>query len=172
MLTRVAVAITVFCLALPATTFAQGFAQGDKEIQLNAAGVSDRDFDNTIFSLQGSFGYFFTRNIEGTLRQSLAVTSIENGGSSWNGTTRVAADYHFDLGRFWPFAGGSIGYTYGHNVSDSWVAGLEGGVKFFVNNTTFLVGMLEYEWFLNNSGGNNGFNDGEFVYVIGIGFKW
>ena len=64
MLTRIAVAISVLCLILPATTFAQGFSQGDKELLLNGAGVSDKDFDSTVFSVEGSFGYFFTKNIE------------------------------------------------------------------------------------------------------------
>jgi hypothetical protein len=171
MLTRVAVAISVFCLILPASTFAEGFAQGDKEIQLNGSGVSSHNFDSTIFSLQGSIGYFLTPNIEGSFRQSLGVSSIENGTSSWNGVSRVAGDYHLDLGRFWPFAGANFGYAYGHHVADGWEAGIEGGLKFFVNNTTFFIGMIEYDWFLTGNG-NNGFDNGQFVYVLGIGFKF
>lgn len=171
MLTRVAVAISVLCLILPATTFAQGFSKGNWEVLLNGAGVSDKDFDSTVFSVQGSLGYFLTGNIEGSVRQSVSFTNVENGGSAWTGATRGAADYHFDLGRFWPFVGGNVGYIYGHNVSDTWEAGIEGGLKFFVNNTTFLLGMLEYEWFLNH-GGEDAFNDGQWVYIVGIGFKW
>ncbi len=171
MLTRITVALTILCLALPATTFAQGFMQGDKEILLNGAGVSDKDFDSTVFSIEGSFGYFFTKNIEVALRQAVAATHVENEGSSWNAATRGALDYHFDLGRWWPFVGANIGYIYGEDVTDTWEAGLEGGLKFFVNNTTFVLGMLEYEWFLNNDD-SDGFNNGQWVYVIGLGFKW
>lgn len=171
MLMRVAVAISVLCLVLPAAGLAQGFSQGDKEVLLSGSGVSSRSFDSTTLSAQGSIGYFFTRNIEGTFRQSLSFTEIENGGSAWNGNSRVAADYHFDMGRFWPFAGANLGYIYGHNVSDSWGAGLEGGLKFFVNNTTFLLGMVEYQWLFSGSG-DNSFDDGQWVYVLGVGFKF
>jgi hypothetical protein len=64
MLTRITVAVTVLCLVLPTTSLAQGFVQGDKEILLNGTGVSDKDFDSTVFSVQGSLGYFLTKNIE------------------------------------------------------------------------------------------------------------
>jgi hypothetical protein len=172
MLTKVAVAISVCCLVLPATTFAQGFAQGDKEFLLNGSGTSDKDFDTSTISAQGSFGYFFTRSIEGSIRQSVGFTNIEDGGSAWNASTRGALDYHFDLGRFWPFVGGNFGYVYGDAVKDSWEVGVEGGLKFFVNSTTFLLGQVEYQWLLNNNDSDNEISDGQFVYVIGIGFKW
>jgi len=168
---RVAVAISVLCLILPAPIFAQGFSQGNWEVMLNGAGVSDKDLDSTIFSLEGSLGYFFTSHIEGSVRQALSLSTIEHAGSSWSATTRGALDYNFDLGRFWPFVGGNIGYIYGDDVSDTWEAGIEGGLKFFVNNTTFILGMVEYEWFLNNND-DDSFNDGQFVYILGIGFKW
>jgi hypothetical protein len=172
MLTRVAVAISVLCLVLPAAAFAQGFTQGDKVLQLNAAGVSENDFDSTIFSIAGDLGYFFTPNVEGSLRQGFSFSDIQGQGSSWNASTRGAADYYFDMGRYWPFVGANIGYIYGHNVSDSWEAGLEGGLKYFVNNTTFIAGMIEYQWFLSGSDNTIGFSDGQWVYTIGIGFKW
>jgi hypothetical protein len=172
MLTKIAVAISVLCLVLPSAGFAQGFVQGDKELLLNGAGTSDRDFDSTMFSVQGSFGYFFTSHIEGSIRQSLGFSKVEHEGSSWDATTRGAVDYNFDLGRFWPFVGGSIGYVYGDRITDTWEAGLEGGLKFFVNNTTFLIGMLEYQWFLHSGDTGSESDTGQFVYVVGIGFKW
>ena len=171
MFTRVAVAISIFCLVFPAAAPAQRFAQGDKEVLLNGAGVSDSDFDSTIFSIQGSLGYFFTDRFEAAVRQGVAFTSIEDGGSSWNATTAGAVDYHFDLGRFWPFVGGTIGLTYGDDVSDTWIAGIEGGVKFFVSDTAFLLGMIQWQWFLDDNN-NEGFEDGQWVYTVGVGFRW
>jgi hypothetical protein len=172
MLTKAAVAIGVICLVLPATMFAQGFVQGDKELLLNGSGTSDKDFDTSMFTVQGSFGYFFTNRIEGAIRQSVGFSNIEHGGSSWAAATRGAVDYNFDLGRFWPFVGGNLGYVYGDGVKDTWEAGIEGGLKFFVNSTTFILGQVEYLWFLNNDDTNNEISDGEFVYTVGIGFKW
>ncbi len=171
MLTKTIVALSILGLALPAATFAQGFSQGDKELLLNGTGTSNKDFDSTNFSIQGSIGYFFTKNIEAALRQDFRFVNIEDGGSAWNAITRGALDYHLDLGRFWPFVGGNVGYSYGDNVSDTWEAGIEGGLKFFVNSTTFVLGMLEYEWLLD-SDDDDGFGDGQWVYAVGIGFRW
>ncbi len=171
MFTRVAVAISIFCLVFPAAAPAQRFAQGDKEVLLNGTGVSSKCFDSTIFSIQGSLGYFFTDNIEAAVRQGVAFTSIEDGGSAWNASTTAAADYHWDLGRFWPFAGGNIGFTYGDDVSDTWIVGIEGGVKFFVNDAAFLLGMVQWQWFLDDDD-EQGFEDGQWVYTIGVGFLW
>lgn len=171
MLTRVAVAVGVLCLILPTISFAQGFSPGDKEVLLNGAGTSDKDFDTSVFSVQGSLGYFFTRNIEAAVRQSFSLSDIEASGSSWIGSTRGALDYNLDLGRFWPFVGGSIGFNYGDDAPDTWTAGLEGGLKFFVNTTTFFLGMLEWQWFLDDDD-EDGFSDGQWIYMIGIGFRW
>jgi len=171
MVTRLAVALSVLCLVLPTAGFGQGFAQGDKEVTLLGSGTSDKDFDSTIFSVQGSLGYFFTSRIEGSVRQALSFVNVEGGGSTWSAATRVAADYHFDLGRFWPFVGANVGYVYGHRVADTWEAALEGGLKFFVNNTTFLLGMVEYEWLLNDDD-DSSFSDGQWVYILGVGFKF
>jgi hypothetical protein len=171
MLTRIAVAVSVLCLVLPAATFAQGFTQGDKEVLLNGSGVSAQDFDSTIFAINGSLGYFFTNHIEGAIRQGVAFTSVEDQGSSWNGSTRGAADYHFDFGRLWPFVGGSFGATYGDDVSDTWQIGIEGGAKYFVNSTTFIMGMIGFDWFFEDDE-NDQFDEGQWVYTVGIGFKF
>ena len=170
MFKRVTLAVGVLCLVLPVGAFAQGFTEGDKELLLNASGASDNDFDNTIFSIAGDLGYFFTPNLEAAIRQGLSFTDTEGAGSSLNASTRGAVDYHFDLGRWWPFAGANIGYIYGEDVNETWALGIEGGLKYFVNDTTFILGRVEYQWFLDDD--DNGFDDGQWVYVVGIGFRW
>ncbi len=169
--TRSIVAVSVLCLVLPVGAFAQGFNQGDKELMGALNGVSENDFDSTNLNLEVDFGYFFSRNIEASLRQGVHFVNIEDAGSSVNASTRGALDYHLDMGRLWPFVGASVGYIYGDDVTDSWEAGLEGGLKYFVNNTTFILGRLEYQWLLD-SDDNEGFSDGLWVYTIGIGFRW
>jgi hypothetical protein len=168
---RVTVVVGVLCLVLPVGVLAQGFTQGDWELLLNASGASESDFDNTIFSIAGDLGYFFSPNIEGAIRQGVSFADTEIGGSSLNASTRGALDYHFDLGRWWPFVGANFGYIYGEDVDETWAAGLEGGVKYFVNETTFILGRVEYQWFLDDND-NEGFDNGQWVYVVGIGFRW
>ena len=158
-------------LAVPTATFA-GFQTGDYELTLNGSGAGDNNFDNNFFSLQGSLGYFFSEVMEGLVRQEASFASSEDD-SSWSGSTSFGADLHFDLQTFVPFVGASLGYVYGEGVDDTWFASPEGGVKLFVNATTFIQGLVQYQWFFNSaSQAGNNFDDGRFVYVLGLGFRW
>jgi hypothetical protein len=160
--------VGLLCLILPAATFAQGFTQGDKDLTLNATGTSSDDFDNTTLALSGNLGYFFTPNLEGSVRQSLVFADAP-GGSTWGATTSLAVDYNFDLGRWWPFVGGSVGYIYGDDVADGWAVGPEGGVRYFVNDTTYILGMVQFLWTENEGDFQD---EGAFTYTLGIGFRW
>ena len=44
--------------------------------------------------------------------------------------------------------------------------GPELGLKYFVNNTTYVYGIAQYEWNLNR-----GFNSGGFFYGLGLGVR-
>ncbi len=172
MLTKTITAVSVFCLVFPAAAFAQGFSQGDRDLLLNAFGVSSDDFDTTSLSVAASLGYLFTDNFEGALRQDFSFVNAKTGGSSWAATTRAAGDYHFDMGNVWPFVGFTLGYIYGDNVADSWVFGPEFGAKYFVNDATYIIGVIGIEWFSKNGGGNDVYDDGRWIYAVGIGFRW
>jgi hypothetical protein len=46
-------------------------------------------------------------------------------------------------------------------------------VKFFVNDTTFITAGIEYQvLFEDASDADDNFDDGRFVYLLGIGFKF
>jgi hypothetical protein len=149
---------------LPAIARAQ-FEQGNWEMTLGGSGGNDRDFRTGNFSVNGSLGYFLTKEFEVAVRQSF---NWGDGGSSWSASTVAAADYHFDLDRLQPFVGVSIGYAYGSGGNeDGWSAGPEGGVKYFVNSTTFIYAQASYLFNLEES-----ISDGSWFYGAGIGFKW
>ncbi|HYO09992.1 MAG TPA: hypothetical protein VER17_13560 [Tepidisphaeraceae bacterium] len=148
---------------LPGVAKAQ-FEQGNWELSLAGSGFNDQDWTTGSVSIQGSLGYFTTKELELGVRQSY---TWGDGGSAWNGDTRVFADYHFDLDRWQPFVGANVGYVYGDGVSDSWIAGPEVGVKYFVNSTTFIGVSAAYEFNLQE-----GLEDGAFFYTLGLGFKW
>src|SRR5437762_1716224 len=97
-------------LLLPAAAKAE-FHQGDWELTLAGSGANGPDFDGMTASVNGSLGYFLTKEIEVGVRQSIGFTDIGVSGGQWSGSTRIAADYHFDLGAFQPFVGGNIGYA-------------------------------------------------------------
>jgi len=150
-------------LALPALSRAQ-FEAGNWELKLNGTGSNDQDFRTGAAAVGLSLGYFTTKELEIGVRQGLIWS---DGGSAWAGDTRLFADWHFDLDRWQPYVGANVGYQYGDNVNDSWLAGPELGVKYFVNATTFIDANVAYEFNLEE-----GLDTGAFFYGLGIGFKW
>lgn len=147
---------------MPALAHAQ-FEQGDWELTLSGSGSNNHDFDTGGFTTTGSLGYFFNENVEVGVRQGIIWA---DGGSSWSGDTRVFVDYHFDMDQWQPFVGLNTGYLYGDEFNDTWIAGPEVGVKYFLNSTTFIQAMMSYEFSLDES-----FDDGAFFYGLGIGVR-
>jgi hypothetical protein len=161
--------VALALLLLPAFAFAQqdyGFRQGDKEFTIIGQGRSDSDLDNTIFATAFSLGYFFTNNLEGSVRQDIQFIDTP-GENDWRGATYLAADYHFGTGRLVPLIGANIGYVYGDRQKDEFFAAPEAGVKWFVNQTTFIYGQAQYQFPLDGH-----FDDGSFVYGVGVGFRF
>ena len=157
---------------LPAIANAQPRAQ-DWEITLGGTGNNNRGFTEATFAVSGSIGYFFTPQIEVSLRQGVTY-SDQNNGTAWQGNSRGAVDYHFTnlFGKFVPYVGGNLGYAYGDNFNDTFEAGPEVGLKFYVHERTFLFVNAEYEFFFRNSGAaGTGFKHGQFVYTLGVGFN-
>jgi len=163
-------------MILPASAAQAQFQQGDWELTLGGTGSNGPDFNGTSFAMQGNLGYFLSKELEVSLRQSIGysdLTSQSGDGSAWVGSTRIALDYHFDFGRFQPYIGAQIGYVYGDGVKDSFQGGPEGGIKFFVNSTTFIQFSVEYQFFFDqDSDASAAFSDGQFIYGLNIGFRW
>ena len=159
-------------MLLPAAAANAQFQAGDWELTLGGSGSNGPDFDGTAWNVNGSLGYFMTKEFELGVRQSIGYTDIGVDGSAWNGSTRIFADYHFDMGRWQPYVGGNIGYVYG-DVADSWLAAPEAGIKFFVNSTTFIQFSAEYQFFFDDGDdASDAFSDGQFLYGLNIGFRW
>lgn len=148
------------------------YEQGDKELTLGGSGSSDESFDGTTFNVEGGLGFFMTRNFEVVLRQGVSYAD-RPGSNDWNASTRVAFDYNFDMMTWYPYLGVNIGYLYGDTVKEQFIAGPEGGVKFFVNDTTFILAGLEYQFLFEDvKDADDNFDDGRFVYLLGIGFRF
>lgn len=146
------------------------------EVTLGGGAANTSDFEGFTANLNGSLGYFLTDNLEVGVRQS--VTYSDFVGSDWSGSTRVALDLHFPLGEkghIVPFIGANIGYVYGDGVKDTFAAAPEAGLKLFVNETTFVFITAEYQFFFDEADSDDvstAFDDGQFVYTIGIGFRF
>ena len=174
---KIVMALIVVCMAGSvfqiAVRDAGAFQAEHKELILSGNGSSDQSFDGTVFSASGSFGYFLTDNFEALIRQDISYSEVASGDDLWNGGTRLGIDYHFNIEALYPFIGANLGYLYGDTVEEQFVAGPQVGVKYFVNATTFILGMVEYEFFFQDTNkASDNFDNGRFVYNVGIGFIW
>ena len=151
---------------------AMAYTEGDFELTLGGNGSSDESLDGTVFNFEAGLGYFMTQNVEAVWRQGISYADIP-GDDNWNASTRFALDYNFDMEKWHPYLGVNIGYLYGDTVKEQFIAGPEGGVKFFVNKTTFVMAGIEYQFlFEDASDADDNFDDGRFVYLLGIGFTF
>lgn len=171
MFTRIATVVSLFCLVVPAATFGQGFVQGDRTLTLGGAGMNDQDFRSFDFNVEGKIGYFFTDAIQGSFQQGIYWVNEPGLDDNWLLSSRVAADYVWGVGRWWPYIGGHVGAVYGDRVRNAFTLGPQAGVHYFVNPTTFVLFQIQYEIF---TGGDRGgpFDDDRWIYTLGIGFRW
>ena len=93
-------------------------------------------------------------------------SDTDAGGSDFAATTAGFVDFHFDLDRWQPFVGAFIGYAYGDGVDDDGNYGPEGGVKYFVNSTTFIAATVQYVLPFDSD------NDEFWQYSVAVGWKW
>ena len=174
MKTRVILLSLVVCCVLSAAVLGQGkgFLEGDNIFGLTGVGSSDENLKHTSFGTNLSLGYFFSNNLAGELRQGFNF-SDRTGSDGWNASTRGALDLYLGTETICPLIGANLGYVYGNDITDTLIVGPEVGLKWFVNDTTYISALMEYQFFFTKSD-NVGevFSDGRFVYSLGIGFKF
>ncbi len=168
-------ALALIGTALLATSPALAIDQAEKwELQLLGAGSNDVNFEGGGFTATAQIGYYFTDQWQVLVRQSASYTDT-GADSVWSGSTRLGGAYHFNYSddqRFVPYLGVNLGYIYG-DVNDTFIAGPELGLRFFVNDTTFITGSVSYEFLFDSTDdADSSFSDGQFVYGLGIGFQW
>ncbi|MES2692109.1 MAG: hypothetical protein V4773_01465, partial [Verrucomicrobiota bacterium] len=136
--------------------------------------AANRDFDNTLGGINFSYGQYLTNTLMWALRQSVNYSNPDVGGTQWNGSTKLAFDQHFGgTSALKPFVGANIGGVYGDSVRDTWSAGLEGGVKYYVQPRTFIYAMAEYGWFFRHARSlDDRFKDGQVTWGLGVGFNF
>ena len=153
-------------------TIAQASPAVNKQIELTLSGIgtNDTDFNGTSFSAQAQLGYYFNDQIEVYGRQLVSFRDAPGSGGNFDGSSAVGIDYHFDYGqdqKLIPFVGANVGYRYGDLTSDSITAAPEAGIKYYVNDTTFITAVVSYDFLLKES-----ISDGAFNYTLGIGFRF
>lgn len=143
-----------------------GFEAKDFTLTIIGQGVSTHDFGDTSFSLTADVGYFISHDVEFGVRQT--VSFISGADTDFAGATIAYADINFQLldntKLFW-FVGVRGGYTYGYG-DDHWGIGPEAGLKYFLTKDAYLYGSVGYDIDVNN-----GWDEGQWVYGVGIGVK-
>ncbi|HET6248805.1 MAG TPA: outer membrane beta-barrel protein [Tepidisphaeraceae bacterium] len=169
---RKALVLAALCL-IPAVAHAQA-ARGPFEIELGGDGTNGPNFNGFTAAADASIGYFFTDNLELDLRQTAAYSDVA--GVGWDASTDLAIDFNVPLGdqaQWMPYIGANIGYVYGNSVRNTWEAAPEAGVKYFVNSSTFIYVSAEYQFFFNqNSTAGSALRNGQFIYGLGVGFRF
>ena len=167
--------------ALPVAAFAQspklGPHQGDREFSISGTGSSDRNFNSGSFGVTGDMGWYMRDNMVAGIRQSINYASIEGENIKddfWNGSTRGYINHQFLTNRARPVIGGSLGGVYGDGVKDSAFAGLETGVKYYVQTSTYFLARVEYQFlFSSTDDAADAFqDDGAWAYTVGLGYNY
>ncbi len=154
-----------------------GPSQGEREFSISGTGTSDQNVESGSFGVTGDLGWYLKRNLVAGVRQSINYASIEGGNVEddfWNGSTRGYINYQFLDDRARPFIGGSLGGIYGDGVKDSAFAGLETGLKYYVQKKTYFLARVEYQFLFDSSNdASDAFqDDGAWAYTVGLGYNF
>lgn len=168
--TTLAAGAAVAGLSVFASPASAEFEEGAYELRVDGFATNDVNFDNSTGSIGAQLGYFMTDQFEVGVRQDISFADFNE--SVFNGATAVFINYHFgDPGaEFQPFIGANLGYIYGDTVNETFLAGPEGGVKYFFGEDWFLFGQIEYQFLFDDAEeADDSLSDGVFNYRLGIG---
>ena len=157
-------------LVVPAVASAQ-FEAGDFDMTLSGSFSAPKNAQGAAIGAKVGLGYFLTKEFEASVRQQVTYLQLDQNvpgvdRTTWGGSTQGAIDYHFDFGAFQPFVGVFGGYEYPGSAMGYWGVGPEAGLKYFVNGTTYVYGVLGYDYTTNKP--TNSYFTGE----LGVGFKF
>jgi len=167
------IAIALMSAALPAGQALAAQDAGDRSFTISGTGASDKDFNATTFGTTAQLGWFLSDPVEVGLRQSYNIFTADNANDAWNGSTAAYLDWNFGKATLVPFLGANIGGIYGDGVKDTGTAGLEGGLKWYVKDKTFIDFAVQYQFLFDNADDiDNRFDDGAYFYSLGVGFNF
>lgn len=155
---------------MPPYTADPGPNAGNWEATLTGTGQSDDEFNSSAFGVTGSLGRYLTENWLVTFKQGLTLdeeTALSGDSTLVNGRSVLQGAYQFDMAKWQPYIGMNVGYLYGASTDDEAVFGPEIGLKYFVNESTFMFGNIGYEVPFDEC-----CNNGTVPYSLGIGFTY
>lgn len=164
----------------PALALAQNYnsstygpSTGDREFTISGSGSSGTKLDEGAFGLNAELGWYLTDHVEAGVQQSISWSGVHHGDDFWSASTGGFANYQFGTARLRPLVGASLGYAYGNGVEETFYAGVGAGLKYYVLPNTFIKGGAEWQFYFDKPDhADNAFDDGSFVYTVGVGFNF
>ncbi len=75
--------------------------------------------------------------------------------------------------RFRPVVGANFAWIYGDSVDETLAVAPELGFKWYLSSTAFLTFLAEYRFFFDSaSDAGSAFEDGQFAYSLGFGYRF
>ncbi len=145
----------------------RGPRAGSWEAALGGSGASTSQFDRNSFGLTGSVGYYVKNWMPVGIRQTAVVGFGSKESDTYIGITRAFIDFQAPLGAFQPYIGGIAGYQYGKGIDEKFVFGPEAGIKYWVNESTFVYGSGEWQVVQGEA-----FKNANAVYAFGMGVNF
>jgi len=186
---RAMTSVAVGSLITFASATAYADTSDDQELQLSLGSFKSSGSDSGTVSGEITYGKYVTPYWVLGVIQGLNYAFIENQDDVWTASTVGFANYHFnngsaEKGDLVPFAGVFLGATYNSDDATG-TLGPNLGLKYYVNETTFITGRYRYEWFFDDLklGSTSEFSDsietvsdnssdGNHVISIGLGFRF
>lgn len=124
-------------------------------------------------SLEPSVGDLLKGRLAGMVDHGVAFGEARDGGGRSDGWIRGSLDYHFDLDRWRPFVGGSLGRHEPYDDKATWRAGPESGLKYYLTPSAFVMTLIEYDITFDDAARvDEALNDGRFIYSLGFGLRY
>lgn len=167
---RSAYIVAAFVMLTPRIAAAQidsGLQQDERKLSAIHFGLNDEGPGHPDQASSSNIGRFL--NLEKILRNDQSYIDLP-GMDDWDYSTRMIVDYYFGSEEWVPMIGLSMGYVQNENENSRFVAGPEIGLKYFMNPSTFLYGLLGYQFLFDNEDAEEDlFYNGRFIYGIGLG---
>src|SRR5690606_24155122 len=121
----------------------------------------------------GSYGGWVSDMRQAGVRQNITVSDTEGEETDFDGATVIYYDHHFNLDRLRPFIGLNVGYNYGDTTEETFSAGPELGLKYYVLEKTFIQGMVQYQFLFEDADEiDDRSDDGRYYYSAGMGYNF
>jgi opacity protein-like surface antigen len=148
-------------------------AQGNKEIEVAAGFFHSEGSDVGSISGDVGFGYYVAPRLSLGIRQTLSYNFIDDAPDTWLASTIPFVEYSFGQGNVRPFLGAFVGGIYNDDEGTG-TAGPSAGLRWYLNDSTAVVGRYRYEWFFDDIAIKDATDtrDGNHVVTVGLSFSW